>query len=254
MINKQAILAQLKANISAIEWQRETSITAYALGIREIDRALKHGGITAGCCHEIIYKESGPSLGFALHLLSSISQHKKPILWCSDQHDFYTPGFATYGIKDTDIIFVETKDNKESLWAAEQGLMCTDLSAVVIDAKKISLAEGRKLKLLAQKHNSTAILMIKKGARIDLPTIATTRWMITAVASKGQPSRNGIKIVGKPRFMISLLRNTHGLSQLSWTVEFDEHTLRFHTLPTLLSSTNQNYSEKIAIRPRERSA
>jgi|SRR5579871_2269611 len=249
MVNKQTIIAHLKERIGTIEWPHDGTITSYALGISEIDNALKHGGVTAGSCHEILGYQSGPALGFTLFLLSAMTKTKKPILWCSDSHDFYTPGFEKYGIKDTDIIFTETKNQQQSLWATEQGLMCNDFSAVVLDAKKISLTQGRRLKLLAQKHGSTAIFLSKPGSGVDLPTIATTRWQITSVASLGRPARNGTKIVGKPRLAINLLKNLGG-PPLSWTVEFDDRTLRFYTLPTILPSTNQGCPENIGHRVR----
>lgn len=254
MVNKQEIIEQLKERIGAIEWPGDDAVPSYAIGISEIDRALKHGGIRAGSCHEIICSQEGPSLGFTLFLLSSMAKTKKPVLWCSNRQDFYTPGFATFGLKDTDVIFVETNDQQQSLWAMEQGLSCNDFSAVVFSVRHISLAQGRRLKLLAQKHGTTGLLMVKPGARIDLPTIATTRWDISSEPSSGRPSRHGIKAVGAERLSIKLLRNLGGFAPLSWTVEFNEHTLRFHILPQFLLSTNQTYPKSATSRARERSA
>lgn len=242
MTTKQQIIEQLKERIGTIEWMNDTAIQSYALGVSEIDSSLKHGGITAGSCHEIIASHEGPALGFTLSVLSSMVK-KGPILWCSNNHDFYTPGFIAYGIKDTDIIFAETKNQQQSLWAMEQGLTCNKLSAVILNTKHLSLAQGRRLKLLAQKHNTTGIFMVKPGARIDAPTIATTRWHISPEPSLGRFSRNGIKTIGAQRLSITLMRNLGGLAPLSWTVEFDEHALRFHTVPKLLPSTNQNHSQ-----------
>ncbi|HXW54081.1 MAG TPA: hypothetical protein VEL47_08260 [Myxococcota bacterium] len=253
MKDKQAIIDQLRERISAIEWPQDAAATSYAVGIGEIDKALKHGGVTAGSCHEIICSQSGPALGFLLYLLSSMTKIKGPVLWCSDNQEFYTPGFEKYGLKDADVIFVETNNQQQALWAMEQGLVCDDFSAVVLNAKRVSLAQGRRLKLLAQKHGSTAVLMIKPESLIDLPTIAKTRWLITAEASSGRPSRNGIKLVGQPRLKINLLKNFGG-PPLSWTVEFDDRTLRFHTLSRILPSANQDRPESINSGARERSA
>lgn len=254
MTTKQEIIHQLKERISTMEWQPEQKITSYALGISEIDQALKHGGIVAGSCHEIICSHEGAALAFMLHLLSSMVQKKGPVLWCTDQQDFYTPGFLSYGLKDTDVIFAETQDYKQSLWAMEQGLLCSDFSAVVLCIKKLSLAQGRRIKLLTQKHGTTGILLIKPGAKINLPTIATTRWQIMAEPSVGMSSRNGKKSVGVPRLTINLIRNLGGAAPLSWTVSFDEDTLRFHTLPSFLSSTNQTNNALSLSRPRKRAA
>ncbi len=244
MSAKHEIIKDLKERIGAIEWMRE-SVTSYALGIPAIDATLKYGGITAGSCHEIISSHEGPALGFTLTLLSSMVK-KGPVMWCALAHDLYTPGFAAYGIKDTDIVFVETKDHKQALWAMEEGLSCNKISAVLLQTTQLSLAQGRRLKLLAYKHNTTALFMIKPNARIKLPTIATTRWSIKHEPSTGRPSRNGINSVGAPRLSISLLRNLYGLAPLSWTVVFDEQTLRFHTLPSLLPSTHEHHPPNTA--------
>jgi hypothetical protein len=252
MRDRKEIIDHLKERIGAVTWGQDDSITAYALGISEIDRALKHGGIVAGSCHEIICAHQGPSLGFALYLLASLVQKKGPVLWCSPKQDFYTPGFITFGLKDTDIIFAKTDDYQQSLWAMEQGLMCQELSAVVLDAKKISLAQGRRLKLIAQKYGTTAILLIKPEQKVVLPTIATTRWVIKSEPSLGRPSRHAVKSVGSIRLSINLMRNVGGLAPLAWMVEFNENTLRFHTISQLLLSTNQNRHHETAIYSRQR--
>jgi protein ImuA len=248
MTTKQQIIAQLKERIGAIEWKDQGKVTSYALGISDIDSALKHGGITAGSCHEIL-GPSGPALGFTLSLLSSMVKNG-PVLWCAEQQDFYTPGFTTYGLNDTDIIFAETKNRQQSLWAMEQGLMCTKLSGVLLNASFLSLAQGRRLKLLAQQHKTTAIFMIKPKTRLSFPSIATTRWHISYAPSLGQASRNG-NGVGAPRISIKLVRNLFGPAPLSWMVEFHEHTLRFHTVPQFLSSTHQASPAKSSLRARQ---
>ncbi len=237
MNNKQEIISHLRERIGAIEWARDEEITAYPLGIPAIDNALRYGGITAGSCHEIISAHDATALGFVLLLLSAMVK-KGPVIWCSSAEDFYTPGFAQFGIKDTDIIFVNVNDHQQALWAAETALRCTNIAGIVLHAQTMSLAEGRRIKLLAQQHMTTALFLVKREHNL-LPTIAATRWRIRHEPSLGLSSRNGIKTVGAPRLAIQLMRNLYGLAPLSWTVEFDEHTLRFHTVSPLLPSTEQ---------------
>lgn len=255
---KQEIITNLRERIGAIERMRNNAlnaidtITAYPLGIAAIDGALKHGGIMAAASHEISAPHHAAALGFILMMVSSMVK-KGPVMWCAAESDFYTPGFARFGINDTDIMFVESKDPQQLLWATETGLSCEKISAVVLAAKTISLAQGRRLKLLAQKHNTTA-LFITKRAQSTMQTNACTRWLIEHEPSVGLPSRNGIKCVGAPRLSITLLRNLYGQAPLSWTVEFDESALRFHTVPSLRSSTRQDAPPPTAHRPRERTA
>lgn len=237
-MNKQTVIDQLKERMNGFAWPREKSICAYSTGIDSIDRALKHGGIVSGACHEIISFHEGPALGFALHLVSPITK-RAPILWCSHQENIYMPGFLSYGIKDDDIIFVKTQNETQSLWAIEQGLQSNSFSAVILEISNISLSQGRRLKLVAQKHGTTAIFILKP--KKVLPTIATTRWAIAPLPSEGLNPRNGIKAVGAKKLLIQLLKNQGGASPLSWKVEFNEQTLRFHTLPAFLPSTDKKY-------------
>jgi protein ImuA len=249
MSSKQEIIRDLRERIGAME-ARDQAIMSYPLGIVEIDSALRYGGLAQGACHEIIGDAS--ALGFILLALSSMVK-KGPVIWCSPQEDFYTPGFAKFGIKDTDVIFVVTKDHKQALWATKTALTCNKISGVVLHASSMSLAEGRKLKLLAQQHMTTAIFWVKHN-RAVLPTIASTRWHIGHAPSRGLPSRNGIESLGSPRLSIELTRNLYGLAPLTWTVDFDEHALRFHIVSPLRSSTSKNQTQRPAVRARQGSA
>lgn len=253
MSTKHEIIERLRERVGAIVWDSEHPVISYGTGVREIDLALKHGGIVAGSCHEIISEQQGPALGFALYLLSSMSRTKGPILWCSDRNDFYTPGFIPFGLNDSDVIFVESANPQHCLWAMEQGLSCTEIAAVVLDVHKISLAQARRLKLLAKTHNTVGILMMKPKCAIST-SIAATRWSVSAQRSLGAPSRYSIKCVGAPRLLVKLLRNQGGHAPLSWEIEFDEKTLRFHSVSQLLSPATKHHRAASLIGSRQGTA
>jgi hypothetical protein len=235
MTNKEAILSKLKEEIAIRTWRNSLTQSVISTGIADIDQALGTGGISHGSVHEI-FSEHGPSaLGFGALLLKALAKHGS-ILWSSAEDDLYMPGLFSFGLGEEDIIFARSKNHQESFWAMEQGLMCKDFAAVAMATERLSSLEARRIKLLAEKHQSIAFVLIKNSRHFL--SSAHSRWWVGHEVSLGHNARHKIKAVGSPRFLLKLLRNFGGQAPLSWIADYHEKYLYLHRLPAFSSSAS----------------
>src|SRR5690606_40358249 len=66
--------------------------------------------------------------------------------WSSDvcSSDRFPPGLKRFGVEPDRVIFIDLKREKDVLWAMEQGLKCSTLSAVVGELQEIGRASCRE--------------------------------------------------------------------------------------------------------------
>ena len=101
------------------------------LGVKAIDGYLPWGGLPAGALHEVIAGDVSPAaIAFVLALLTSPAaagggrggKGPAPFLWCVNGDVPYRPGLAAFGIEDRQLLVVRGRNDRDVLWAAEEGL------------------------------------------------------------------------------------------------------------------------------------
>lgn len=187
-----------------------------SLGVDAVDQALG-GGLRRGGLHEIRSAEPGstaPASGFALALaarLTAADGTSAPWLWV--RQDFsgleagepYGPGLAAFGLDPARLVLVGAADASDVLRAAEEGLRCAALGAVLIepwgDPRVLDLTASRRL-VLAAEASGVAALLLRPGAR-EGPGGSATRWSVGPAPSAALPARG----VGPPAFQVVLSRS-----------------------------------------------
>ena len=223
--------------------------TVAPLGHGGADRTLG-GGLRRGAIHEIhpaTAADAPAATGFALACVDRLVRpggRAKPWLWVRqdlagrETGEPYGPGLAAFGLDPSALLIVAAADARDVLRAAEEGLRCRALGAVLVepwgDPKALDLTAARRLTLTAEASGVPA-LMLRTGAHAGPPG-AATRWRIAAAPSSPLPALGRLPGLGRPVFAATLerLRQPGSVGEGgSWTMEWDpdEHLLRDPVTP-----------------------
>ena len=220
----QKVIALLRQQIQAIEcntpaettvspgWQNSKRVkqqTTVPLGTPEIDAALPWNGFPISGLHEI-YGDAA-ALGFSVVLLSRLIEFRSksccaPILWCQQEWNLYGQGLTEFGIEPEQLILVHGKTDTDILWAMEEGLRVSGLTAVIGKLQKIPPSAGRRLHLAAEKSGTTGLLIrtTSSSTMTQVPTSsALTRWRVTSAPSITPAHGVGL---GAPQWHLELQR------------------------------------------------
>ena len=212
------------------------------LGVKAIDGYLPWGGLPAGALHEVIAGDVSPAAtAFVLALLTSPAAGEgrggkgpAPFLWCVNGDVPYRPGLAAFGIEDHQLLVVRGRNDRDVLWAAEEGLGAGALAAVFAEIHALDLTASRRLALAARKSGVTAFALRPFGTAPAAPgeagcagqspaaTAALTRWRVTSAQSLGEASERGI---GTACWRLELLRCRNAMPK-TWRVAWRGAALR----------------------------
>ena len=226
--HKQAIINRLRQDI--LLWQGFKPPTAgqkEEIGLGPMEAAFPNGVFPKGALHEFLTElpeHAAASIGFISGLLQFLMQEGGACLWIGVSRMVFPPALQAFGVEPDRIIFVDLKQEKDVLWAMEEGLKCEGLSAVIAEVRDISLTASRRLQLAVEKSKVTGFILRNDPGRRST-TACVARWKISPAASVLEPGMPG---VGFPRWNVELLKVRNG-NPGSWKIEWSDH--RFVPLP-----------------------
>jgi protein ImuA len=123
--------------------------------------------------------------GWAGFLLAQLAA-EKPLLWVQDRMAILESGrIHPPGLPTQDLIHVETRDAKDALWAMEEGVRCSCLSAVIGelwgDPRALDFTATRRL-AVASERSGTPCWLVRLGGTANLSG-ARMRWRIGSAPS-----------------------------------------------------------------------
>jgi len=123
--------------------------------------------------------------GWAGFLLAQLMPGK-PVLWVQDRMAILESGrIYPPGLGAADLIHVEARDAKDALWAMEEGVRCSCLSAVIGeiwgDPRALDFTATRRLAVAAER-SGTSCWLVRLGGTANLSG-ARMRWRIGAAPS-----------------------------------------------------------------------
>ena len=188
-----------------------------------LDTALPWGGIPLAVLHEIegattSSEDGAAASAFLAGILARLAS-AKPILWCLQTPDLHPPGLAQAGLAAQRLLLVRTPDERETLWAMEEGLRSRVLAAVVGEVDTLSITASRRLQLAAEASGVTGFVLHRRGGTgLGTASVAVTRWRVTALPAAPVMGEPGI---GQPRWRVALLRCRGGVPAI-WDMEAQE--------------------------------
>jgi protein ImuA len=129
-----------------------------------------------------VHPRDGGWAGFLLAQLDT----GKPLLWVQERMAIMDSGRVhPPGLPTQNLIHVETRDSRDALWAMEEGLRCTGLSAVIGeiwgDPKALDFTATRRL-AVASERSGVAAFLVRLGGNANLSG-ARMRWRIASAPS-----------------------------------------------------------------------
>jgi protein ImuA len=228
--------------------QSETALSGF-FGIEKLDTSLPDGKIAKGAVHEFMPASTADfpaALGFMICFLRRLIHLEpatdEPILWCHtlSRTEFpslpYLPGLSISGIPALRFLTVNTRFEKDMLWALEEGLSMARNPLIVgvnSDREKIyDFTASRRLSLRANRQNSRLLLLRPHTNTINSEqgstTSAATRWQISPHPSQPVMYRNSrTPAMGSPRWHVTLTRCKGGKTG-NWILEWNHETFSFH--------------------------
>ncbi|MGV3761431.1 ImuA family protein [Parapedobacter sp.] len=191
---------------------------AARIGLGPVEDAFPHAAFPSFGVHEFICRcreESAATSGFMGGLLAALMGGDGVCLWISASRMLFPPSLGTFGVRPDRIVFVDGARERDVLWAAEEALKCSGLSAVVAELQEMDFAQSRRLQLAVEKSRVTG-LMLRNNPRIVGATACAARWRIAPLPSLLE---DGLPGVGFPRWEVELLKvrnGNPGCWQLEW--------------------------------------
>jgi protein ImuA len=127
--------------------------------------------------------------GWAGFLLAQIATDK-PLLWVQDRMAIIESGrIHPPGLPTQNLIHVEARDARDALWAMEEGVRCSCLSAVIGelwgDPKALDFTATRRLAVAAER-SGTPCWLVRLGGTANLSG-ARMRWRLASAPSLLNP-------------------------------------------------------------------
>ncbi|HEX4193289.1 MAG TPA: hypothetical protein VHY80_09335 [Stellaceae bacterium] len=213
---RQARLADLRRYLAEAEgFGPEAAVLPF--GLPAIDDALPWQGLPLASLHEIenagVAGEDGAASLFLAGILARLTP-TRPVLWCLQRTDLHAPGLALAGLAAERLVLLRAPNERDLLWAMEEGLRSRALAAVVGEVEALSLPASRRLQLAAESTGVTGFVL-HRNAIEAAASAAVTRWRIAALPSAPVAGEPGI---GQPRWRVELRRCRGGMPQ-AWEVE-----------------------------------
>jgi len=171
-----------------------------------------------------LFAASPRDCGWAGFLLPQVDR-SKPLLWVQERMAIlesgriYPPGLAA------DIVHVEARDSRQALWAMEEGLRCSALSAVVGelwgDPAAVDFTATRRL-AVASERSGVPCWLVRLAGTANLSG-ARMRWRIASAPSL--PNSLDVRAPGPPAWDAELFR-ARGAAPGRWTIAHEAD--RFH--------------------------
>ena len=237
-----ADLAKLRRRIAGLERRpvafdgaeaRRQAVAPWGFGLTTLDDALPAGGLAHDALHEAAGAEHGDGPAAAAFLAALLARLRRrdgreAVLVCQARAAanrfgrLHGPGWRGLGLDPARILHVAVARDADVLWAAEEGLRCGALAAVLADLDGAGFTASRRLSLAAQEGGTPALML--RDDRLGPASAAASRWRIAALP--GAPDPFDQRAPGNPRWALDLVR-CRGGRPMTCKVEWNRETGAF---------------------------
>ncbi|MEZ5796794.1 MAG: hypothetical protein R3D63_04450 [Paracoccaceae bacterium] len=179
----------------------------------------------AGATLREVFPAPGAEAAAAGFVLARLGPGKGAVLWLQDrlaQRETGRPSLAGLGLRGP-LLLMQLSRPVDVMMAAEEGLRCKTLAAVVAeirgDPAAVSFTATKRLALRAEAAG-VACWLIRQAATVDL-SAARDRWRIATLPSATHPDDPGAP--GDPRWRVELFRCRDGRPG-DWVARHDRGT------------------------------
>lgn len=241
--SKDTGLAALRRHIAALERRSPGPSHPAGLpqpwrtGIGVLDRALSAAsGLILGGVHEAAGASPADrpaALAFLAALLVRLGR-RGPVAVCQGPGSvarlgrLYGPGWRDLGADPADLVIVETRHERDALWAMEESLRSGAAAAVLGETEQLAFVASRRLALAAREGGTPLLLL--RGDGLAPASAAFSRWRVAAWPGSASPFDEAAP--GLPRWRLELTR-CRGGRPVTCIVEWNRETGHFDMAATL---------------------
>jgi protein ImuA len=232
---RSARIAALRQGMARLERARLGHSTYLSLGMEQVHDHLPGPGLTCGVLHEIAAAAHGDrpaAFGFLFALTAAALQARAgPAMLVVQRRclvEFGAPyghGLVQLGLDPGRLLLIETKSDKDALWALEEALRSPARPAMVAGALAggLDLTTSRRLNLAAA-PNATPLALLR-GSHGAGTSAAATRWRIGSAPA----ALDRFGAFDHPRWQAALERCRNGRTG-KWLIEWDHGAHRFRVV------------------------
>jgi|GEM_PF-72850 len=218
--NKLETVNRLKQDL--LRWQGVALPESHTerVGLGPVEEAFPGAVFPPFGVHEFISEsreESAATSGFMGGLLSRLIGSNGVCLWISTSKLLFPPSVSAFGVAPDRVIFVDIARERDVLWATEEALKYSGLTAVVAELQEMDFVQSRRLQLAVEKSRVSG-LILRCNPRVVGSTACAARWRIRSLPSVLE---EGLPGVGFPRWKIDLLKVRNG-NPGCWQLEWSE--------------------------------
>ncbi len=220
--------------VVAVE-HRQSSLAQPRLpfGIAEVDGRLAGGGLACGLLHEVSaskHRDRPATLGFVCALMAmALRLRPGQAVFVASRRSLpfgalYARGLAELGVDPGRLLVVETRNDRDVLWALEEALRAGAAPAVVAGAVEMALdlTMSRRLNIAAT-VGGTPLFLSRPAGGIGASNASATRWRIASAPA----ARDRFGAFARYRWRASLERCRNGRTG-EWLIEWCHVAHRFH--------------------------
>lgn len=175
------VLEKLRQQIDCLE-ETQNRFSRIIPVADAIDCWLPHGGLPAGCVHEIKGNSLASTIAFSAILSSRLAADRGYILYAAPDRFLYPLGLLPYGVKLDRLLYISTRRSRDLAWAVMEALRCPQVSSVIAILGGLDLTDSRRLQLAAETSGATGFLLGSAGSAPIASAI--TRWKMSSATGK----------------------------------------------------------------------
>ena len=217
--SKKNIISKLQEDIMLMEGYKPIAAgSRHICGLEAIEAAFPNNIFPTSAIHEFISikpEHTAATTGFISGILASVVRQGGVSIWVSTNRRLFASALNIFRVIPDNIIFILADREKEVLWAAEEGLKCKGIAAVIAEVKDLTFMQSRRLQLAVEASNATGFILRSDASKLSA-TACTARWKIIPQRSRAEA---GLPGVGFPCWKVELMKARNGKPG-QWTVEW----------------------------------
>jgi protein ImuA len=216
-IKKSNVVIELQKSLLNMQGFRFSGNRLLDLELGPIIESFPSASFPLGTVHEFLSEQtedSASTIGFIAVLISFLIGHSGATLWISSSRTIFPPALKTFGVEPDRFIFLDLKKEKDVIWAMEESLKCSALSAVVGEVGAIDFTSSRRLQLAVEQSKVTGFLLKNTYRQLNA-TACFSRWKISSLPSE----KADFPGIGFPKWKVDLLRVRNGKPN-SWSIQW----------------------------------
>jgi protein ImuA len=207
--SKADILKDLQTDILRMQGFKSSGSVELDIGLGPILDAFPNSSFPLGAVHEFLStqrEDAASTCGFLAGLLSSLMGNNGATVWISSSRTLFPPALKSFGLEPDRFIFLDLQKEKDVLWAMDECLKCSALSAVVGEIREMDFNSSRRLQLAVEQSQVTGFIL-RNHFRHQNATACVSRWKISPLPSSAD---DGLPGIGIPKWRVELLRMRNG--------------------------------------------